>query len=243
MTTFHNAAATLPSLLSDLADRAVLHAQSLRNGADRAALSRVRDPAWSLAEAQPDQHTQPIMLHWSTYPAVLECDFKGFTLATLGNRTRRNTRRRRMPSGREAPALARRKAHGDRADRRVRATARRRLRRSQRACGRVPGAGQGTELHSAGRPEHGRGEHRPARNLSEDQEGTRSRARTGSRPRARRHRAVPGARADPRRTRSGSAGYPAPGAARNWTSARLKMGTSHPMVARGCDDGLSAGEG
>ncbi|MFI6730588.1 hypothetical protein NRF20_01380 [Streptomyces sp. R-74717] len=83
MTTFHNAAATLPSLLRDLADRVVLHAQSLRHGADRAALSRVKDPTWSLAEAQPDQHTQPIMLHWSTYPAVLECDFKVFTLATL----------------------------------------------------------------------------------------------------------------------------------------------------------------
>ncbi|MFD4764181.1 integrase SAM domain protein [Streptomyces sp. NPDC058439] len=83
MTTFHSAAATLPSLLSDLADRAVLHTRSLRHGADRTALSRVGDRAWSLAEAHPDQHIQPIMLHWSTYPILLENDFKVFTLATL----------------------------------------------------------------------------------------------------------------------------------------------------------------
>ncbi|MFG2550059.1 integrase SAM domain protein [Streptomyces sp. NPDC048581] len=47
------------------------------------ALSRVRDPTWSLAEVQPDQHIQPITLHWSTYPILLENDFKVFTLATL----------------------------------------------------------------------------------------------------------------------------------------------------------------
>ncbi|WP_424921737.1 site-specific integrase [Streptomyces sp. wa1] len=83
MTTGNDGAAILPSLLSELADREVLHTRSLRYGTDRAALSRVRDRAWSLAEAQPDQHTQTIMLHWATYPGLLEYDFKVFVLATL----------------------------------------------------------------------------------------------------------------------------------------------------------------
>ncbi|MFI7235654.1 site-specific integrase [Streptomyces cyaneofuscatus] len=83
MTTGDDAAAILPSLLSELADREVLHTRSLRYGTDRAALSRVRDRAWSLAEAQPDQHTQTIMLHWATCPGLLQYDFQVFVLATL----------------------------------------------------------------------------------------------------------------------------------------------------------------
>ncbi|WP_405386235.1 site-specific integrase [Streptomyces sp. NBC_01102] len=83
MTKANDGAATLPSLLSELADREVLHTRSVRHGTDRAALSRVGDRVWSLAEAQPDQHTQSITLHWSTYPSLLEYDFRVFILATL----------------------------------------------------------------------------------------------------------------------------------------------------------------
>ncbi|MFF6829074.1 site-specific integrase [Streptomyces longwoodensis] len=71
------------SPLHRLANVAVLRARTLRHGVDAAQLSRVANSAWSLAEAQPDQHTQPIMLYWSTFPAVLVDDFKMFTFAAL----------------------------------------------------------------------------------------------------------------------------------------------------------------
>ncbi|GAA2882034.1 site-specific integrase [Streptomyces mexicanus] len=71
------------SQLHRLANVAVLRARTLRYGVDAAQLSRFVDSAWSLAEAQPDQHTQPITLYWSTFPAVLVDDFKMFTFAAL----------------------------------------------------------------------------------------------------------------------------------------------------------------
>ncbi|MCQ9179247.1 site-specific integrase [Streptomyces sp. IBSBF 2953] len=66
-----------------LADVVVLRARPLWHGIDPVSLSRFADWTWSLAEAQPDQHTQPVMLYWSTFPSVLVDDFKVFTLAVL----------------------------------------------------------------------------------------------------------------------------------------------------------------
>lgn len=73
----------VPSLPHPLADVIVLRARPLRHGTGPAPLSRFGDMAWSLAEAQPDRHTQPIMLYWTTFPAALVEDFKAFTLAVL----------------------------------------------------------------------------------------------------------------------------------------------------------------
>ncbi|MFI2369907.1 site-specific integrase [Streptomyces sp. NPDC018833] len=75
--------AVAPSPLQRLADVVVLRARPLQHGIDPVSLSRFADWAWSLAEAQPDQHTQPIMLYWSTFPSALVNDFKVFTLAAL----------------------------------------------------------------------------------------------------------------------------------------------------------------
>ncbi|MCX5327916.1 MULTISPECIES: site-specific integrase [unclassified Streptomyces] len=75
--------AVAPSLLHRLADVVVLRARPLWHGIDPVSLSRFADWTWSLAEAQPDQHTQPIMLYWSTFPSALVDDFKVFTLAVL----------------------------------------------------------------------------------------------------------------------------------------------------------------
>ncbi|MFD5441838.1 hypothetical protein [Streptomyces tendae] len=73
----------LSSPLHRLANVAVLRARTLRHGVDMTQLSRVGDSTWSLAEAQPDQHTQPIMLYWLAFPTALVDDFKMFTFAAL----------------------------------------------------------------------------------------------------------------------------------------------------------------
>ncbi|MGW3974590.1 hypothetical protein ACWEFD_35575 [Streptomyces ardesiacus] len=75
--------AVAPSPLQRLADVVVLRARPLRHGIDPLSLSRFADWTWSLAEAQPDQHAQPIMLYWSTFPSALVDDIKVFTLAVL----------------------------------------------------------------------------------------------------------------------------------------------------------------
>ncbi|MFC8438203.1 site-specific integrase [Streptomyces griseoincarnatus] len=83
MTDTSSSAAVSSPPLQRLATVAVLRARTLRHGVDTGHLSRVGDPAWSLAEAQPDQHTQPIMLYWSTFPTALVGDFKMFTFTAL----------------------------------------------------------------------------------------------------------------------------------------------------------------